>query len=690
MAGNTDNARLVVSLEARFRQYEKAVEKARRETATKMNSIEKAIKGPEAAIRRLDRTSHTAFGRIGNSANRALGPLNKLGAGAFLGIRAGAVGALAPILGVSAALGTAKAAMQDFDRIAKTAKAAGLDGEFYQAFAYQAELAGVSVGELDAALVAFIRNASQAANSTGTLYSQLSKSNPELLKAINAATSQEERLRLLANAIDRAASSTEKANIATAAFGRNGARMVNVFQGGADAMDATATEARRLGIVIDNDLLARAEDLNDEFTTATKVMDLEFKQALISLAPFLIAAARAAGGVAKSINTITEAINGLPSLPKLDLYSIGRKLGLPDLGQTDFAKKYGLSGGNRLLGDQFGRTSGSGSGDTEQDDAIRARLGMAGTRKPLQVDVPVDFAESSSTGRSSSNRSGGTRSRNAEAAAAVRQAEAVKELIADLDREKSLIGATDEERRVSETLRRAGAAATDEQRAKITSLIASIESETQATEALKRAQEELEGIGREALRGIADGLREGASAGDILGNVLDRLADRLEDMALDAIFSPGKGGGGIFSAISSIFGFAKGGIAAHGRPMPLPRFARGGVSRSASIFGEAGPEAAVPLPDGRSIPVDLRLGERLLAEKEANLANGLMGQMAKAVASSSRSQNVNLTVNVEGANGDDHVQKLVGQGVADGLRQYDKRLDTTIGAKVANYRWRFG
>ncbi len=30
---------------------------------------------------------------------------------------------------------------------------------------------------------------------------------------------------------------------------------------------------------------------------------------------------------------------------------------------------------------------------------------------------------------------------------------------------------------------------------------------------------------------------------------------------------------------------------------------KGGVSRSAAIFGEAGPEAAVPLPDGRSIPV---------------------------------------------------------------------------------------
>lgn len=37
-----------------------------------------------------------------------------------------------------------------------------------------------------------------------------------------------------------------------------------------------------------------------------------------------------------------------------------------------------------------------------------------------------------------------------------------------------------------------------------------------------------------------------------------------------------------------------------------PGFATGGIANRPSIFGEAGPEAAVPLPDGRRIPVDLR------------------------------------------------------------------------------------
>ncbi|RVQ20387.1 tape measure protein [Sinorhizobium meliloti] len=93
---------------------------------------------------------------------------------------------------------------------------------------------------------------------------------------------------------------------------------------------------------------------------------------------------------------------------------------------------------------------------------------------------------------------------------------------------------------------------------------------------------------------------------------LDKFLNTLiEAVAQAAILGKGPfgapGGGGsrglLGGLLGAIFPFANGGIAAHGRPQPLKKFARGGVSRSAAIFGEAGPEAAVPLPDGRSIPV---------------------------------------------------------------------------------------
>jgi tape measure domain-containing protein len=56
-------------------------------------------------------------------------------------------------------------------------------------------------------------------------------------------------------------------------------------------------------------------------------------------------------------------------------------------------------------------------------------------------------------------------------------------------------------------------------------------------------------------------------------------------------------------------GFANGGIMTDLGPVPLRKYAYGGVARSpqAAIFGEgSSPEAYVPLPDGRSIPVTMK------------------------------------------------------------------------------------
>lgn len=109
--------------------------------------------------------------------------------------------------------------------------------------------------------------------------------------------------------------------------------------------------------------------------------------------------------------------------------------------------------------------------------------------------------------------------------------------------------------------------------------------------------------------GVLQDIRQGSSAIDIMRNAVDRLVQSLSNRALDSLFDGLFSGGSTSpggSFLGGIFGFAEGGIAARGRPVALPRFATGGIARSASIFGEAGPEAAVPLPDGRRIPVDLR------------------------------------------------------------------------------------
>ena len=69
--------------------------------------------------------------------------------------------------------------------------------------------------------------------------------------------------------------------------------------------------------------------------------------------------------------------------------------------------------------------------------------------------------------------------------------------------------------------------------------------------------------------------------------------------------------GGGWSDFAKAFGFADGGIMSSLGPLPLNKYANGGIATTPqlAVFGEGRlNEAFVPLPDGRSIPVSLNGG----------------------------------------------------------------------------------
>lgn len=75
------------------------------------------------------------------------------------------------------------------------------------------------------------------------------------------------------------------------------------------------------------------------------------------------------------------------------------------------------------------------------------------------------------------------------------------------------------------------------------------------------------------------------------------------------------GSGGLLGfgleAFGKILGFANGGVMTSAGPLPLNTYAGGGIANTPqlALFGEGrGPEAYVPLPDGRSIPVKMQGG----------------------------------------------------------------------------------
>jgi tape measure domain-containing protein len=118
----------------------------------------------------------------------------------------------------------------------------------------------------------------------------------------------------------------------------------------------------------------------------------------------------------------------------------------------------------------------------------------------------------------------------------------------------------------------------------------------------------------ESLKQIAAGVLQ-----DIAKQLIQIFVIEAAISALRGVFSSigggggGKGGGGLNIAdMQKYSNFATGGIMTNVGPLPLKRYAVGGVANSPQVamFGERGPEAYVPLPDGRSIPVKLKSDQR--------------------------------------------------------------------------------
>ena len=110
-----------------------------------------------------------------------------------------------------------------------------------------------------------------------------------------------------------------------------------------------------------------------------------------------------------------------------------------------------------------------------------------------------------------------------------------------------------------------------------------------------------------AFKGMEDALVNFVMTGKL--NFKDLASSILQDMARmliqQQIMAP------LMAAARAGFGFANGGIMTDGGPMPLKTYSNGGIANSPqlALFGEGRmPEAYVPLPDGRTIPVTMQGG----------------------------------------------------------------------------------
>jgi hypothetical protein len=258
--------------------------------------------------------------------DRAQGGIRKFAAfagGAFSGLGLGIASAVAGVMSFSAAIDGAKQAMGEFDALAKRARVAGLSSDFYQVLQLAAEEAGVAQGALNGGLVTFVKRVGEAQAGVGALAGILKKTRPDLLEQLKITKSQEEAFLIVAEAIGSLDDAQQQMVLNAAAFSKANAGMIEMMRNGRKGFDDTAKKARELGLIIDQSLLTNAEKINNDFGVATRVIDIHFKKALVTIAPYIT---QVAVFISKMVVELDRFIGQFKAVNQLGLNQLNQQL----------------------------------------------------------------------------------------------------------------------------------------------------------------------------------------------------------------------------------------------------------------------------------------------------------------------------------------------------------------------------
>mgnify|MGYP002601437554 CR=1 FL=1 len=176
-----------------------------------------------------------------------------------------------------------KAAVDKFtslgDSIDKASKRAGVGVESLQKLRYAAGLGGMSADQMDQALSKLTDNMGKAARGEN-------KNLAAIFKRLGISLKDSKGQIRDAADVMRNLSPAVRMRILTAAFGEElSKRMIPVLEGGAKSLDDMGEQASKLGLVMDQDMVAKSAHLTDTLSTFSQVVDGVSAQVGAALAP---------------------------------------------------------------------------------------------------------------------------------------------------------------------------------------------------------------------------------------------------------------------------------------------------------------------------------------------------------------------------------------------------------------------
>lgn len=477
---NSESRALMVDVIARVDKLEKGMARAKKATGDSYNAIERRT------------------GSFVTKVNGQLASVGKNFAAGFLGgIAAGGIaGIVAKISDVAKGIA----------EIGDQAKRAGVSLKAFQEWRYVAEANRIGIDQMTDGLKELNLRADEfvqtGKGSAAEAFMRLGYSAKDL------ETKLKDPSRLLLEIIDRLGKFDKAAQIRISdeLFGGSaGERFVELISQGEEGIRKTIDRAHELGAVMDDDVVAKAAELDRKFQEVTTTVATGLKTAIV-----------------ESASALQDFINTFEGMWQ----RYQQRRAAADLGA--------LAGS--LAGTQ------PGPAPINHTTPKTDRLPKAEWTPP--TPPPGGFGSSSKGSRSNA------------ISEAERQAQAVRKLVDELQEELRLVGATNTERDISNALRRVNVDATSKEGQQIAQLITQINAETEARERAKEAAEKqhqavenLFEMGADALTSMADGSLKAEDA-------LKRLAAQLALAAAQAALLgsgplAGLFGGGLFGGTTS-------------------------------------------------------------------------------------------------------------------------------------------
>jgi hypothetical protein len=193
-------------------------------------------------------------------------------AASFAGITA-AIGGIAAALGTARIVGFVKDSIDAADAAAKQARSVGLAVEQVTALNYAAGLSGVSQEQLTTALQRLARTARDAGDGVKESAEAFASIGVSVKSSDGALKTSTQLLDEIADRFQKLPDGIQKTAIAQDIFGRSGAALINLLNGGRDGLEQFRVEAEKLGVVIGTDSALAAEKLNDNIERLRKNLE---------------------------------------------------------------------------------------------------------------------------------------------------------------------------------------------------------------------------------------------------------------------------------------------------------------------------------------------------------------------------------------------------------------------------------